>query len=76
MIYSAYACDARTCDEEFLLSKRQYEHVTGRTQRRSNQAVAYRSAILLAGEIGGGRYETVVQLQEAFIVAPHVDAHS
>ena len=26
---SAYACDAKTCDEEFLLSKRQYEHITG-----------------------------------------------
>ena len=28
---SAYACDAKTWDEEILLSKRQYEHITGRT---------------------------------------------
>ena len=29
---SVYACDVKTCKEEFLLSKRQYEHITGRTQ--------------------------------------------
>lgn len=36
---SAYACDAQTCDEEFLLSKRQYEHITGRTQ--AHDVIAY-----------------------------------
>lgn len=36
---SAYACDAKTCDEEFLLSKRQYEHITGRTQ--AHDVIAY-----------------------------------
>lgn len=29
---SAYACDPHTADAEFLLSKRQYEQLTGRTQ--------------------------------------------
>ena len=29
---SSYECDARTADEEFLLSKRQYEQITGRRQ--------------------------------------------
>lgn len=32
---SAYACDAKTCDEEFLLSKRQYQHITGRQQKNN-----------------------------------------
>lgn len=35
---SAYACDAKTCDE-FLLSKRQYKHITGRTQ--THDVIAY-----------------------------------
>lgn len=29
---SSYGCDPRTCDEEFLFSTRQYEHITGRLQ--------------------------------------------
>ena len=36
---SAYACDAKTCDEEFLLSKRQYEYITGRT--KAYDVIAY-----------------------------------
>ena len=36
---SAYACDAKTCDKEFLLSKRQYEHITGRT--KAYDVIAY-----------------------------------
>ena len=29
---SSYECDPKTADEEFLLSKRQYQHITGRQQ--------------------------------------------
>lgn len=29
---SAYACDAKTADSEFLLSKRQYRQLTGRSR--------------------------------------------
>ena len=36
---SSYACDAKTCNEEFLLSKRQYEYITGRTQ--AHDVIAY-----------------------------------
>ena len=36
---SSYECDARTADEEFLLSKRQYEHMTGRRQK--HDVIAY-----------------------------------
>lgn len=30
---SSYECDPKTADEEFLLSKRQYQHITGRQQK-------------------------------------------
>lgn len=30
---SSYECDPKTVDEEFLLSKRQYQHTTGRQQK-------------------------------------------
>lgn len=36
---TAYGCDPMTVDEEFLLSKRQYEHSTGRRQKRD--VIAY-----------------------------------
>ena len=36
---SSYECDPKTADEEFLLSKRQYQHKTGRDHR--NNVIAY-----------------------------------
>ena len=36
---SSYGCDPRTADEEFLLSKRQYEHMIGR--RQEHDIIAY-----------------------------------
>ena len=36
---SSYECDPKTADEEFLLSKRQYQHITGRQQK--NNIIAY-----------------------------------
>ena len=36
---SAYECDPKTADEEFLLTKRQYQHATGRDQK--NNVIAY-----------------------------------
>ena len=36
---SSYECDPKTADEEFLLSKRQYQHSTGRQQK--NNIIAY-----------------------------------
>ncbi|MCQ2511679.1 MAG: relaxase, partial [Lachnospiraceae bacterium] len=29
-LVTSYECDPATCDEEFLLTKREYEHKTGR----------------------------------------------
>ena len=36
---SSYECDPRTADEEFLLAKRQYLHITGRKQEKD--VIAY-----------------------------------
>ena len=36
---SSYECDPKTADEEFLLSKRRYQHITGRQQK--NNIIAY-----------------------------------
>ena len=30
---SSYECDPKTADEEFLLTKRQYQHITGKIGR-------------------------------------------
>ena len=38
-LVTAYECDPMTVDEEFLLSKRQYRHITGRYQK--NDVIAY-----------------------------------
>jgi len=38
-LISSYACDPKTADAEFLLSKRQYKTITGRTQ--DNDVIAY-----------------------------------
>ncbi len=81
---SAYACDAKTCDEEFLLSKRQYEHITGRTQAHDVIAYQIRQSFkpgeITPEEANKVRYETAMPFtngKHAFIVATHVErAHS
>jgi len=35
-----YACDPRTVDEEFMLTKREYEFITGRSQGKRD-VIAY-----------------------------------
>ncbi len=77
---SAYECDPRTVDEEFMLSKREYEHKTGRRQK--NDVIAYQIRQSFkpgevtpeeANEIG---YELAMRFtkgRHAFIVATHTD---
>lgn len=77
---SAYECDPKTVDEEFLLAKRQYQHITGRTQKDDVIAYQIRQAFKPgevtpedANEIG---YELAMRFtkgRHAFIVATHVD---
>lgn len=77
---SSYECDPKTADEEFLLSKRQYQHITGRDQK--NNVIAYQIRQSFkpgeitpeeANQIG---YETAMRWTKgnyAFIVATHID---
>lgn len=77
---SAHECDPKTADEEFLLSKRQYQHITGRQQK--NDIIAYQLRQSFkpgevtpeeANQIG---YETAMRWtkgKHAFIVATHID---
>lgn len=79
-LISSYACDPKTCDEEFLLSKRQYRHITGRTQK--NDVIAYQiRQSFKPGEVSPENanrigYELAMRFTKgkyAFIVATHTD---
>ena len=79
-LVTAYGCDPMTVDEEFLLSKRQYEHSTGRRQKRDVIAYQIRQSFKpgevtpeQANQIG---YELALRFtkgKHAFIVATHTD---
>ena len=69
-----------TADEEFLLSKRQYEHITGRTQKHDVIAYQIRQSFkpgeVTAEEANKIGYETAMRWTKgryAFIVATHTD---
>jgi len=78
---SAYECDARTADNEFLLSKQQYASLTGRSQGK-NDVIAYHVRQSFkpgevtpedANRIG---YELAIRFtkgKHAFIVCTHTD---
>lgn len=77
---SSYECDPKTADEEFLLSKRQYQHITGRQQK--NNIIAYqlrqsfRPGEITPEEANQVGYETAMRWtkgKHAFIVATHID---
>lgn len=77
---SSYECDARTADEEFLLSKRQYEHMTGRRQERDVIAYQIRQSFKPgevtpeeANRIGYEMGMRFTKGKHAFIVATHTD---
>jgi len=77
---SSYECDPKTADEEFLLSKRQYQHITGRQQK--NNVIAYqirqsfKPGEITPEEANRVGYETAMRWtkgKHAFIVATHID---
>ena len=77
---SSYECDPKTADEEFLLSKREYYHITGKQQKRDVIAYQIRQSFRPgeitpedANQIG---YETAMRFTKgnhAFVVATHTD---
>ena len=79
-LVSTFACDAETADEEFLLSKRQYQHITGRQQAHDVIAYQLRQSFkpgeITPDEANQVGYETAMRFlkgKHAFIVATHVD---
>lgn len=77
---SSYECDAKTADEEFLLSKRQYQHITGRQQK--NDVIAYQIRQSFkpgeitpeeANAVGNELATRFTKGNHAFIVATHID---
>lgn len=77
---SSYACSALTADEEFMLTKRQYNLVKGRRQK--NDVIAYqirqsfRPGEITAEEANKVGYELAMRFtkgKHAFVVATHTD---
>ena len=80
-LVTGYECSPRTADTQFLLSKQEYEHKTGRNQG-DNDVLAYhiRQAFKpgeitpeLANEIGRELALRYTKGDHAFIVATHID---
>ena len=77
---SSYECDPKTADEEFLLTKRQYQHITGRDQKNNIIAYQIRQSFkpgeVTPEEANQVGYETAMRWtkgKHAFIVATHID---
>ena len=79
-LVSSYECSPLTADEEFMLSKRQYELATGRKQK--NDVIAYqirqsfKPGEITAEEANKVGYELAMRFTKgkyAFIVATHTD---
>lgn len=77
---SSYACQAESVDEEFMLSKREYERLTGRHPRGNIIAYQIRQSFkpgeITPEEANQVGYETAMRFTKgnhAFIVATHTD---
>lgn len=79
-LVTGYQCDPMTVDEEFMLSKRQYEHITGRRQRHEVIAYQIRQSFKPgeitpeeANRLGQELALRFTKGKYAFIVATHTD---
>ena len=79
-LVTGYECDPMTADEEFLLSKRQYNHITGRKQRCNVIAYQIRQSFkpgeITPEEANKVGYELGMRFtkgKHAFLVATHID---
>ncbi|MBQ9168077.1 MAG: relaxase/mobilization nuclease domain-containing protein [Oscillospiraceae bacterium] len=79
-LVTSYECDPVTVDEEFLLTKRKYQQITGRTQ--SSDVIAYqirqsfKPGEITAEDANRIGYELALRFTKgryAFIVATHTD---
>lgn len=79
-LVTGYQCDPMTVDEEFMLSKRQYEQITGRRQRHEVIAYQIRQSFKPgeitpeeANRLGQELALRFTKGKYAFIVATHID---
>lgn len=79
-LVTGYQCDPMTVDEEFMLSKRQYEQITGRRQKHEVIAYQIRQAFkpgeITPEEANRLGHELALRFTKgkyAFIVATHTD---
>lgn len=79
-LLSSYECDPRTVQGEFMLSKRQYDDITGRKQASNVIAYQIRQSFKpgeitpeLANKIGYELGMSFTKGNHAFIVATHID---
>ena len=79
-LVTGYQCDPVTVDEEFMLSKRQYEQITGRRQRHEVIAYQIRQSFKPgevtpeeANRLGQELAYRFTKGKYAFIVATHID---
>lgn len=79
-LVTGYQCDPMTVDEEFMLSKRQYEQITGRCQRHEVIAYQIRQSFKPgeitpeeANRLGQELALRFTKGKYAFIVATHTD---
>lgn len=79
-LLSSYECDPKTVQAEFMLSKRQYDDITGRTQASNVIAYQIRQSFKpgeitpeLANKIGYELGMSFTKGNHAFIVATHID---
>ena len=77
---SSYECDPKSCDQEFLLSKREYQHIHGFEYKRNIIAYQIRQSFkpgeVTQEEANRIGYETAMRWTKgnhAFIVATHID---
>ena len=80
-LITSYACDSRSADAEFLLAKKEYEYITGRSQGRRD-VIAYhiRQSFLPgeitpeeANEIGYELAMSFTKSRHSFVVCTHID---
>ena len=80
-LVKTYACDPRTVDEEFLLSKKEYDYITGRDQGSRNILAYHIRQSFKPGEvepekaleIGYALAMRFTKGEHAFIVATHTN---
>ena len=79
-LVTGYQCDPMTVDEEFLLAKRQYQHITGKHQKRDVIAYQIRQSFKPgeitpdeANKVGYELAERFTKGNHAFVVATHTD---